>query len=184
MGWVWYSHTESHRLKVKLCVLKMECFLFLKENYSWDEMRGRARAGAVLSPSCLMLGTSPVGRCGCLKRQVLRSSLDGNFQICAGGLLRAWWQVLSNYIEARKRGSECDSVWLWWLLAYGEFCCLGNLNHLSYDRDPGRTVTEVMHRMLTWCLFALILQAMVTKLAICFPSILQNQSTAEKTREI
>lgn len=89
----------------------MECFLFLKENYSWDEMRGRARAGAVLSPSCLMLGTSPVGRYGCLKRQVLRGSLDGNFQICAGGLLRAWWQVLSNYVETRKRGSECDSVW-------------------------------------------------------------------------
>lgn len=72
---------------------------------------------------------------------------------------------------------------IWWLLARGEFCCLSSHTHLNYGEDPGRRLSSqnghrVTHKMLAWYLYPLILQVMLTQLAIYFPSVYQNESTA------
>ena len=111
------------------------------------------------------------------------------------GVEGAAWMEISKYVlgACSEHNSRCfPTTWrpenqetnvilcgTWWLLAYGEFCSLDNLNCLNYGRDPGRRSQNV-----AGCLLPLILSVMLTELAVCSPSISQNQSTAQKARGI
>ena len=140
-GWARISHTEPHRLKVKVCVLKAECFC------SWvkiiPEMKWEGGGYSVtLWPSVRSI-------------TYWKRWLPGE-----AGVEGAAWMEISKYVlggACSEHNSRCfPTTWrpekqemnvilcgTWGLLAYGEFCSPDNLSRLNHGRDLGRTVTEV-----------------------------------------